>query len=114
MVGAVVGSIAIWALPELLRSVDLPGQADINEYRFLIFGALLVVMMIFRPQGVFPSRRRAREIGLAGIGAGGADALAAPGGVLQWPRRRSNRSTPSRASTIPSYRCRGSRCGSAA
>jgi len=75
--GAVAGaSILIW-LPEALRDHVNP------QDRFVYFGALLVVMMIFRPQGVFPSRRRAREIGLAESGAGGADAMAAPGGVLQ-------------------------------
>lgn len=62
MVGAIVGSLVIWGLPELLREVDLPGNADINDWRFLIFGALLVVMMIFRPQGLVPSARRAREL----------------------------------------------------
>jgi len=64
-------------LPEALRDHVDP------QDRFVYFGALLVVMMIFRPQGVFPSRRRAREIGLAEAGSGGADAMAAPGGVLQ-------------------------------
>ena len=62
MLGAVVGSVVIWGLPELLRGVDLPGDADINDYRFLIFGALLVVMMIFRPQGLIPSKRRSAEL----------------------------------------------------
>ena len=28
-------------------------------------GAILVVMMIFRPQGLIPSKRRRRELGLA-------------------------------------------------
>jgi len=75
--GAVAGaSFLIW-LPNKLRDLVAP------QDRFIYFGALLVVMMIFRPQGVFPSRRRAREIGLAESGAGGADAMAAPGGVLQ-------------------------------
>ena len=75
--GAVIGaSFLIW-LPNVLRD-HVPPQD-----RFIYFGALLVVMMIFRPQGVFPSRRRAREIGLAEAGSGGADAMAAPGGVLQ-------------------------------
>jgi branched-chain amino acid transport system permease protein len=37
--------------------------------------------MIFRPQGIVPSRRRAREIAQAEAGIGGADALAAPGGA---------------------------------
>ncbi|MBV9098161.1 MAG: branched-chain amino acid ABC transporter permease [Frankiaceae bacterium] len=74
--GAVAGaSFLIW-LPNELRDHVAP------QDRFIYFGALLVVMMIFRPQGVFPSRRRAREIGLAESGAGGADAMGAPGGVL--------------------------------
>jgi branched-chain amino acid transport system permease protein len=74
--GAVAGaSFLIW-LPNYLRDRVAP------QDRFVYFGALLVVMMIFRPQGVFPSRRRAREIGLAESGTGGADAMSAPGGVL--------------------------------
>jgi len=74
--GAVAGaSFLIW-LPNELRDYVAP------QDRFIYFGALLVVMMIFRPQGVFPSRRRAREIGLAEAGAGGADAMGAPDGVM--------------------------------
>jgi branched-chain amino acid transport system permease protein len=37
-----------------------------------------VIMMIYRPQGVWPSRRRARELGLAEVGIGTADAMSAP------------------------------------
>jgi branched-chain amino acid transport system permease protein len=33
-----------------------------ENYRTLVFGGLLVVMMIYRPQGLIPSRRRAREL----------------------------------------------------
>ena len=32
------------------------------EYRELVFGAVLVAMMVFRPQGLLPSRRRAAEL----------------------------------------------------
>jgi ABC-type branched-subunit amino acid transport system permease subunit len=28
----------------------------------MIFGIILVLMMIFRPQGIFPARRRQREL----------------------------------------------------
>jgi hypothetical protein len=28
----------------------------------MIFGIILVLMMIFRPQGILPARRRAREL----------------------------------------------------
>jgi branched-chain amino acid transport system permease protein len=45
---------------------------------FLFLGALLVVMMIYRPQGIVPSRRRSRELGLAEAGVGTADAMSAP------------------------------------
>jgi branched-chain amino acid transport system permease protein len=47
---------------------------------YIYVGALLIIMMIFRPQGIIPSRRRAREIGLAEHGIGGADAMGAPAG----------------------------------
>jgi len=52
--GVVLGSIALIGLPEILRSV--------SEYRIIAFGALLVVMMIIRPEGFLPSTRRAREL----------------------------------------------------
>ena len=41
----------------------------------MYLGALLVVMMIFRPEGIIPSKRRKREIGLAEHGVGTADAM---------------------------------------
>jgi branched-chain amino acid transport system permease protein len=45
--GVVVGAIGVTLLPELLRSwVNV-------EYRFVIFGLLLVLLMRFRPQGLF-------------------------------------------------------------
>lgn len=40
---------------------------------YIYIGALLVVMMIFRPAGLIPSRRRHREIGLAEAGEGHMD-----------------------------------------
>ena len=52
--GVVLGAIALIGLPEILRSV--------SEYRIIAFGALLVVMMIIRPEGFLPSTRRAREL----------------------------------------------------
>jgi len=52
--GVVIGAIALIGLPEILRSV--------NEYRVVAFGALLVAMMAFRPEGLLPSLRRKREL----------------------------------------------------
>ncbi len=46
--GVVVGAIFVSVLPELLR--------DAADYRFFIFGVLLIVVMIFRPQGLWPTR----------------------------------------------------------
>jgi branched-chain amino acid transport system permease protein len=71
--GAIVGAAFLQYLPQALRSHIQ--QPDLYAY----YGALLVVMMIFRPQGILPSRRRAREIGLAESGVGSADALGTQG-----------------------------------
>jgi branched-chain amino acid transport system permease protein len=54
IVGAVVGATVLVILPELLR--------PLQNYRLLIFGMLLMVMMIFRPEGIVVSRRRQREL----------------------------------------------------
>jgi branched-chain amino acid transport system permease protein len=71
--GAIVGAAVLQYLPQLLRSHIQ--QPDLYAY----YGAILVVMMIFRPQGNLPSRRRARELGLAESGVGSADALGSQG-----------------------------------
>jgi branched-chain amino acid transport system permease protein len=52
--GVIVAAGALMVLPELLR-----GFVD---YRMLFFGAAMVLMMIFRPQGLWPSKRWAREL----------------------------------------------------
>ena len=52
--GVIVGAIVLVGLPELLR--------EFGEYRLLIYGALLVTMMILRPEGIIPSVARAREL----------------------------------------------------
>jgi len=72
--GVMLGAAVLGWLPNLLRDYVPPTD------RFIYFGALLVVMMIFRPQGLIPSRRRAREIALSEHGIGGADSLGAPPG----------------------------------
>jgi branched-chain amino acid transport system permease protein len=52
--GVMVGALALIALPELLREFD--------QFRVLIYGALLIAMMLFRPEGLIPSRRWGREL----------------------------------------------------
>ena len=41
---------------------NLPTQLEPAKYERMIFGLILVLMMIFRPQGIFPARRREREL----------------------------------------------------
>ncbi|NOX63417.1 MAG: hypothetical protein GXP42_15945 [Chloroflexi bacterium] len=52
--GIVVGSLALIGLPELLR--------EFAEFRLLLYGALLVVMMLVRPEGLWPSPVIRREM----------------------------------------------------
>jgi hypothetical protein len=35
------------------------------DYQYLLFGIALVLMMLFRPEGLFPSQRRRRELHVA-------------------------------------------------
>lgn len=49
--GVIIGALIVSLLPEALR--------EFSQYRMLLFGALLVVMMVFRPGGIVRKRRRA-------------------------------------------------------
>jgi ABC-type branched-subunit amino acid transport system permease subunit len=61
LVGAVAGAAALTWLPDFLRD-QVPA-----EDRTMWIGAVLLIMMIFRPQGLIPARRREAELtGLAG------------------------------------------------
>ena len=52
--GVVIGAIALAGLPELLR--------EFSEYRLWVFGAALVLMMLTRPEGLWPEARRKLEM----------------------------------------------------
>lgn len=52
--GIILGSFLLIGTPELLR--------EFAEYRLLLYGALLVVTMLLRPAGLWPSAVRKREI----------------------------------------------------
>jgi branched-chain amino acid transport system permease protein len=52
--GVILGAVVLVGLPELLREFD--------DYRFLMYGALLIFMMLQRPEGFIPSQRRAQEL----------------------------------------------------
>ncbi len=42
---------------------NLPTQLEPAKYERMIFGIILILMMIYRPQGILPARRRTRELG---------------------------------------------------
>jgi branched-chain amino acid transport system permease protein len=50
LLGVILGATIIVALPEIFR--------DLALYRLLVFGLLLMVLMIFRPQGLVPVARK--------------------------------------------------------
>jgi branched-chain amino acid transport system permease protein len=52
--GVILGAVALVGLPELLR--------EFAEYRLLVYGAVLVAMMLLRPEGLWPEAVRRREL----------------------------------------------------
>jgi len=69
--GAIVGAIIIQGLPAFVQGLAAAGKLPgidpstatvIANYRFLVFGLFMVVMMAWRPQGLLPSKRRAAEL----------------------------------------------------
>jgi branched-chain amino acid transport system permease protein len=68
--GAVLGGFLVAYIPERIRGI-LPDAweekseslANLDKFRYLFFGVVLVIMMIFRPQGLLP--RKVKERGMA-------------------------------------------------
>jgi branched-chain amino acid transport system permease protein len=54
MPGVVVGALALVGLPEILR--------EFAEYRLLVYGAVLVAMMLLKPEGLWPEATHKREL----------------------------------------------------
>lgn len=50
--GVILGALALIALPEIFRDFEL--------YRMLVFGGVMTLMMLFRPQGLLPAKRTMR------------------------------------------------------
>ena len=59
-----IQSVVLKQLTNLLQPLNIPFISDINflQYQYLLFGIALVAMMLLRPEGLFPSRRRQREL----------------------------------------------------
>lgn len=49
IIGSILGVIILTLLPEILRSIAM--------YRMLFYGLILIVMMIFKPNGLIPEKR---------------------------------------------------------
>jgi len=75
--GVVMGSVVLLGLPDVLRLppttilvFHLPSAwqsavARVSDYRLIAYGALLVIVVILRPAGFVPSRRRQLEFAQA-------------------------------------------------
>ena len=67
--GVILGAVLLTVLPELLRYVGPLQDAifgrvwvDPADLRLLFFGMGLIAVMLFRPEGLWPSPQRAREL----------------------------------------------------
>ncbi len=112
--GVIAGAVAIGYIPEYLRDVAagewitarlntlLGGHAGtITEYRVLLFGAALVAIMVFRPQGLIPSRQRAAELAEAGETTGMAAAVVVSHEVEEEPAAAADAEEAEAAATSP-------------
>lgn len=59
--GVILGAIVLQALPQLIRQAAGAARSDFEVYRMLIFGVIIVVMVIFRPEGLLPDKLWRRE-----------------------------------------------------
>jgi ABC-type branched-subunit amino acid transport system permease subunit len=76
--GVALGAFIVYTIQVVLlkqlnaffEAVQFPILQDINfvQYQFLLYGLALVLMMLFRPEGLFPSQRRKRELHAADAG----------------------------------------------
>ena len=54
IIGSILGAFLLAALPEALRAF--------SDYRMIIYGAAMVLMMIFRPEGIWGRNKRTRNL----------------------------------------------------
>jgi branched-chain amino acid transport system permease protein len=57
--GVIIGALVVSLLPEVLRGFA--------EYRMIVFGVLLVVMMVFKPEGIIGKRRQVHRFDTATV-----------------------------------------------
>jgi branched-chain amino acid transport system permease protein len=54
MTGAIVGAVILTVLPEALRDVER--EVGVSGLRMALYALILILLMIFRPQGIFGQR----------------------------------------------------------
>ena len=59
-----IQTVILKQLNVFFDNVQVPVLSDVDflQYQFLLYGIALVAMMLIRPEGLFPSRRRRREL----------------------------------------------------
>jgi branched-chain amino acid transport system permease protein len=70
--GVVIGAFVLYTIQSVLlkelnqffqgQHVPVLENIDFVQYQFLLYGIALVAMMLLRPEGLFPSTRRRREL----------------------------------------------------
>jgi ABC-type branched-subunit amino acid transport system permease subunit len=85
--GVALGAFVIYTIQIVLlkqlnaffAELHVPILQDINfvQYQFLLYGLALVLMMLFRPEGLFPSQRRKRELHSAATAEAESESVAA-------------------------------------
>jgi branched-chain amino acid transport system permease protein len=76
--GVMLGAALLYLVPEYLKRVSMLQEnatftalvppvlrdslAHLSDYRLLLFGGVMVLMMLYRPQGLLGSRRRQKEM----------------------------------------------------
>jgi branched-chain amino acid transport system permease protein len=77
--GAILGAVMLDTTPEIIRQAGtewlpaalgsdfMPGlqsalQTDFDRYRMLFFGLVIVIVVIFRPEGLLPNALWRREV----------------------------------------------------
>ena len=60
--GVIAGAVILILVPEYLR--------DFAEFRMLLFGAIMVLVMVFRPQGLISAKRKVYKYEVKSAGAG--------------------------------------------
>jgi ABC-type branched-subunit amino acid transport system permease subunit len=59
----ILASVNIFLLPQASSLASAVGlHVDFTNYRFMLYGVILVAMMLFRPEGLIPSGQRKAEL----------------------------------------------------